>query len=65
MIKLSKLNGVELVVNCEQIESVEESPDTTITMINGRKILVLESADDIIDKTLEYKRRIFHGLEEK
>lgn len=65
MIKLSKLNGIELVVNCEQIESVEESPDTTITMINGRKILVLESADDIIDKTLEYKRRIFHGLEEK
>ncbi len=37
MIKISKLNGKELVINCELIETIESLPDTTITMTNGKK----------------------------
>ena len=58
MITITKLNDKELIINCEQIESVESTPDTMITMLSGRKYIARESADEIVDMTIEYKRRI-------
>ena len=42
MIKLSRLNGDEFVLNCEMIETVEATPDTVISLINGKKYIVSE-----------------------
>ena len=64
MIKVSKLNKEEIVINADLIEYVEANPDTTITMTNGKKIIVLESVDDIIQKTIEYKRSFHSQWEE-
>lgn len=58
MIKLRKLNGKEFLLNCERIESAEETPDTVITTIDGKKIVVLESIDVLTQKVIEYKRNI-------
>ena len=58
MIKLHKLNQKEVIINSSVIESLESNPDTTITLTNDKKIIVRESADEVIDKVIEYQRRI-------
>lgn len=57
MIKVKRLNGKEFVVNAEQIEFAEETPDTVITLISGKKIVVNENVDQVIEKVIEYKKR--------
>lgn len=56
MIILNKVKGEEILVNCEEIETVESSFDTLITFRSGRKITVSNSYSDIIAKVIEYKR---------
>ena len=58
MIVLTKLNDVEIVVNSDYIEIMQETPDTTITLTTGRKIIVKEAVDDIIDKIITYKKSL-------
>ncbi|HOC09449.1 MAG TPA: flagellar FlbD family protein [Bacillota bacterium] len=57
MIKVTRLNGKEFVVNAEQIEFAEETPDTVISLISGKKIVVNENVDQVIEKVIEYKKR--------
>ncbi|WP_432665050.1 flagellar FlbD family protein [Wukongibacter baidiensis] len=59
MIYLTRLNEKALVVNCEQIEFIEATPNTVISMTTGRKIVVSESIDEVIVKVVEYKRKVF------
>ncbi len=56
MIKVTKLNGNQLVINSDLIEFVEEMPDTIITLINGTKVMIQESSDTVILKVAEFKR---------
>ncbi len=58
MIKLSRLNGQELVINAELIELIEAKPDTIITLTTGEKFIVRDSIADIIAKVKHYKREI-------
>lgn len=57
MIRVTRLNGSVYVLNCELIESVEQTPDTIITTTNGKKYVVAESAEEIIEKVIEFKRK--------
>ena len=58
MIRLSKLNGADFVLNCDLIETVEETPDTVISTVNGKKIVVKENIEEITAKVIEFKRKI-------
>ncbi len=58
MIVLTKLNDIEIVINCDYIEIMQETPDTTITLTTGRKIIVKEAVDDIIEKIIKYKQSL-------
>ena len=58
MIHLTRLNKVPLVVNCELIKFVEETPDTVITLINNEKIVVSESMGQVVDRAIEFGRRV-------
>lgn len=60
MITVTRLNDKELIINSDYIECFEETPDTTITMTTGRKIIVKESVDEILDKIIEFKNKINH-----
>jgi len=55
MIKVTKLNGSELVVNADLIEFVEATPDTLISMTTGRKVMVLEQLDEVVQKAIGYR----------
>lgn len=59
MIKLTKLNGKEMLVNSEQIEYIESIPESKIMMMNGEYLLATETMDEILDKVAEYKKRCF------
>ncbi len=62
MIMLTKLNGVEFVLNCDHIETIQESPDTTIHLTNGKIYIVRESMRQIVELTTNYRRNIFSKL---
>jgi len=59
MIHLTRLNGNPLVVNSDLIKYAEASPDTMLTLINGEKIVVLESCEDVVNRTIAYRGQIF------
>ncbi|MBZ5575428.1 MAG: flagellar FlbD family protein [Acidobacteriia bacterium] len=58
MIYVTRLNHTPVVLNCDLIEHVETTPDTVISLTNGQKMMVLESADEIIDRVVRFRRSI-------
>jgi len=58
------LNNSEIVINSELIEFVESSPDTIISLTDGKKIMVKETPDQIIRKVADFKRLSF-GIDVK
>jgi flagellar protein FlbD len=58
MIVVKKINGQEIIVNCDLIQTIEFSPHAVMTLTTGEKIVVDETRDDILDKVIEYKRAI-------
>ena len=61
MIQVHKLNGTALVINAELIESLEPGPETVISLATGNRFLVRESAEEITQKVLEYRRTLIAG----
>jgi len=61
MIKCKKINGQTIYINAELIEFLEETPDTIISTTTGKKILVLDSIQDVIEEMIKYKKKIFEG----
>lgn len=58
MIRLTRINRVPLVLNSDLIEHVEVTPDTVIAMTTGQKFMVLESADEVIQRVIDFRRSI-------
>ena len=59
MINITRLDGSKFVLNCEYIETLEKTPDTVITTTNGKKLVVAESVEEIVEKVIQYKSKIF------
>ena len=62
MIQLTRINHVPLVLNADLIEHLEVTPDTLIAMTTGQKFMVLESADEVIRKVIEFRHSIAAGV---
>lgn len=59
MIKVTRFNKVEqFYLNEEKIEFIEETPDTVISLESGKKIVVMETAEEVISRIIEFKRRL-------
>ena len=66
MIKLTKFNSKsnkkgDFVLNAEIIETIEETPDTVITLLNGKKLIVDQPMDEVVRRVMTY-RRALHKL---
>ena len=59
MIKLKQLKGDDIVVNADLITYIQAHPNTVVTLQNEDRVVVEESMDEIIEKVIEYKRKIF------
>ena len=62
MIQLTRLNHIPLVLNSDLIEHIEITPDTVITLTTGQKIMVRESADEVVERVVAFRRSISQGL---
>ncbi|OON94078.1 MAG: flagellar protein FlbD [Candidatus Epulonipiscioides saccharophilum] len=59
MVTVTRLNGKQFVINSELIETMEETPDTVITIRDGKKFVVKETLENLIEQIIIYKRSWF------
>jgi flagellar protein FlbD len=64
MIRLTRLNHVPLVLNSDLIEHIDVTPDTVITLTTGQILRVRETAEEVVERIVEFRRRIFASPEE-
>ncbi len=64
MILLRRLNGTDIGVNADLIERVESTPDTVLTLIDGTKYIVGESAEEVVARIIEFRARILAAAEQ-
>ena len=62
VISLTRINNQPVVVNADLIEHIETTPDTVISLTTGQKILVLEPADKVVERVVDFRRRIASPL---
>jgi flagellar protein FlbD len=61
VIYLTRLDGSELVVNADLIETVEHTADTLITLTDSKKLIVSTPVEEVIDRIIAYRQRIVRG----
>jgi len=62
MIRVTRINHSPLILNSDLIEHMETTPDTVISLTNGQKYVVLEPADDVVEKIVEFRRRLYSEI---
>ena len=62
MIELTRLNGNPLYVNCDLIKWAEAAPDTLLTLINGEKIVVRESCQQLVERVQNHRLRLLREI---
>lgn len=58
MIEVRLINDQTVVLNSELIELIEATPDTIISLTTGKKMIVRESVDEVVDKIVDFRRRV-------
>lgn len=64
MIEVTRLDGGHYWINPHMIESMEATPDLTLTMLSGKKIVIRDTSEALIKKIIEYRRRIGQDAQE-
>ena len=64
MIRLTRLNGDPFMLNPDLIEHVETTPDTVINLTTGHQFMVRESAEEVVNRVLEFRRAIAQAAPE-
>lgn len=62
MIKVTKFNSDErgeFILNAEIIETIEQTPDTVVTLTNGKKIIIEEKMEEVVRRVMTYKRALY------
>jgi flagellar protein FlbD len=62
VIRLTRLNGSSIALNSDLIKFVENAPDTVITLVNGEKMIVLETTVEVIQRVVDFRRSVLTGL---
>jgi flagellar protein FlbD len=58
VIHLTRLNGQDFAVNCDLIKFIENAPDTVLTLTSGEKIIVRESAEQVVARIIQFRRAV-------
>jgi flagellar protein FlbD len=62
MILLTRVNGSQFYMNAELIQTVEETPNTVITLLDHTKFLVKETAVEVVEKFIQYRQRVHQPM---
>lgn len=58
MIEVTRLNGIPILLNSDLVKIAESSPDTMLTLVNGEKLIVRESCEEVMERILAYRARL-------
>ncbi len=58
MVEVTRLDGKKYWINPHQVEYMEQTPDLTLTMLSGKKVVVRESPEEVIERIVAYRRKI-------
>ena len=58
MIEVTRLNGEKFMLNPHQIEFIEKTPDTIISLASGRKVVVRDTIDSLIERVIQYRKKL-------
>lgn len=61
VIFVTKMNNETVLLNNDLIETIEETPDTVVTLTTGKKFIIKESSKEILDKVIDFKMKIYNG----
>ena len=64
MILVHRLRGEPMFINEDLIESIEATPDTVLTLVDGRKIVVADSPELIVDRSRVYRASVLAATDE-
>lgn len=64
MIEVTRFSGEQFWVNPHLIEFIEETPDTVVTLLTGKKVIIREKSSEVRQKILEYRRQLREGGQE-
>ena len=62
VIEVTKINGIKVLINPDLLELVEETPDTVITLTDGKKIIVKESRYEVKSLVRSARQEYFKGI---
>jgi len=62
MIKITDVGGNEKYINCDLIERIEVIPDTLLVLVNGHNVIVRDSADDVVERIMDFRRSCNESL---
>lgn len=65
MISVTRMNGSRIYVNAELIQTVESTPDTIITLVNEKKLIVREKVDEVAHRMIEYQQKVHQPLSQE
>ena len=63
MIRLTRLNGSEVFLNADLVATVESHHDTVVTLVDGKTYVVLESAEQVVDRITTYRAHVLAAVE--
>lgn len=63
MILVHRLRGQSVVINADLIESIEDTPDTVITMVDNRRLVVSESAEEVVERIIEFRASLIVAVD--
>jgi flagellar protein FlbD len=58
VIVITRTNGTKLYINPELIQTVEATPDTVVTFLDNKKMIVRDTPQEIVERFIEYRRRV-------
>ncbi len=64
MICVTRLDGKPYWINPHLIESMEQNPDLTVTFLSGKKIVLKDSPEQLIQRIIEYRKKLNNSTQE-
>ncbi len=61
MIFVTKMNNETILLNNDLIETIEETPDTVVTLTTGKKLIIKESSKEVLKRVIDFKMKIYNG----
>jgi flagellar protein FlbD len=61
MIQLTRLNHKPLIINADLIEHIETTPDTVLALTSGQTFMVLETAEEVVERVIRYRQGLLQG----